>query len=183
MIRSWGVVSLTGAAQPWFGSVTTAAMVLAQVKENVILVPVSPADSKKFVAGDRIVIEPGTTSADTLLINSINTTTGILTCASEGNYQTHAHASGVIVMLSIACADVQLQAVDGAAATVWLGTDNTVTAIGGGSAFRQLQKVAAGSVPSEYRMEGSAKYNVGRTSDGWMIGTAADKVAVAAIVL
>lgn len=180
MIRSWGVVALTGSAQPWFGDVLTAAVALPRGDG---IIPVTLAATRRYKVGDRIVLDPLQTNQDTLLIESIFSAT-VLYCASEGNAPTHVHSNGVILQLSIPAMDVSLQAVDGNAATVWLGSDDTVTAIGGGSAFYQLQKVTAGQPPAGYREAGSigGSNNV-RTSDGWMIGTAADKVAVGAYVL
>jgi hypothetical protein len=177
MIRSWGLVVLTGAAQPWFSSLTTAAIALPADATGIILVTVSVADSKKFQAGDRILVEPGTANEDILLVGTINTTTGVLSCTSEGNAATHTHASGVLLALSIACMDVIIQT--NAAAAVWLGSDNTVTA-GGGSAFYQM--AATPTTPFRYTNAASS-HNVVRTSDGWMIGTGTQAVGVAAVIL
>jgi len=179
MIRSWGIVTLTGAAQPWFGDVTTAAVALPQGNG---IIPVTVAATKRYRVGDRLILDPEQTNQDVVMVSSIPSST-VLNCVSEGQAVTHTHISGAIVQLSIAVEDVILQAVDGNTAAVWLGSDNTVT-VAGGSAFHQLQKVASGAVPQEWREAGEASdANIVRTSDGWMIGTLNDKVGVASIVL
>lgn len=182
MVRSWGVVILTGSAQPVFGSVTTGAVPLTNRSTGQITVPVSVADSLKFQAGDRIVLDPGTVIStvpqqDTLLIDRIDTTTGIMYCKSEGDAPTHVHPNGTIVMLSIACRDIIVQSQ--AAGAVWIGTDKTVTAAGG-TGFYRLD--ATPSAP--FRLAGSAHTtNTDRTSDLWMIGTGTQTVSAAAVVL
>lgn len=178
MVRSWGVVSLTGAAQPWFGDVTTAAVGLGSAQG---IIPVAVASTTRYRVGDRIYLNPGQTDQDCLMVDTIPSST-ILSCRSEGGAKTNTHVTNTILQLAIPCSDIILQAVDGDAAAVWLGPDNTVT-VAGGSAFYQLAKVAAAATPNSFRFSGSARHNVARTSDGWMIGTAADKVAVSAIVL
>jgi hypothetical protein len=172
MIRSWGLVTLTGDAQPWFGDVTTAAVGLPSSNG---IIPVTVASTTKYQVGDRIVLDPDETNADTLLIDSIPSST-VLNCQIEGAAISHTHLNGAIIMLSIACMDVIIQS--NAAAVVWLGSDNTVTAAGG-SAFYQL--AATPSAP--FRESNCGDHNVVRTSDGWMIGTASQTVGVAAIVL
>lgn len=175
MIRSWGLVALTGVAQPWFGDVTTASVGLAP-HNGQIAVPV--ASTTRYRAGDRIILEPETANQDIFLVDGIKAGgTTVLLCHSEGDAPTHVHASGVILQLSIPCMDVIIQS--NAAAAVWLGPDNTVTAAGGSAFFR------VDPTPSTpFRLAGSigGSNNV-RSSDGWMIGTAAQTVAVSAVVL
>ena len=179
MIRSWGVVTLTGAAQPWFGDVLTAAVGLPQGNG---VIPVTVASTTRYKVGDRIYLDPGQSNQDLLLVSKIASAT-VLNCISEGGMVTNTHAIGALVQLSLAVLDVQIQAVDGNAGTVWLGTDKTVT-VKGGSAFRQLQKVAAAGIPIEWReINGPGNNNICRTEDGWMIGTASDYVCMAAVVL
>lgn len=181
MIRSWGLVAMTGSAQPWFGAVTTAAIGLPAASTGIILVTVSAADSNKFQVGDRIYVEPGTANVDVLLIGAINTTTGVMSCTSEGNATTHTHATTIIIQLSIVCADIIVQT--DAAAVIWLGSDSTVTNIGGGSAFYQLLPFATPAQPPVFRYSQSSTFNNLRTSDGWMIGTSTQLVAVSAVVI
>ena len=178
MLRSWGIVTLTGSAQPWFGDKCTAAVGLPLGNG---IIPVTVTSTTFYRAGDRIVIDPLTASQDLLIIDTVASST-VLNCRSEGGV-THTHLTNAIIVLSIACSEIMIQAIDGNSATVWLGTDNTVTATPGGTAFQQLQKVTAGLAPALFRMTNSVAYNWARTSDGWMIGTASDKVAVTAIVI
>lgn len=179
MIRSWGLVTLTGSAQPWFSDVTTAAVGLGSAAG---IIPVTVASTTRYIAGDRIVLDPEQTNQDTLIVDSIPSST-VLNCRAEGeNPTTHTHLSGAIIQLSIPCLDVILQSQG--AAVVWLGSDNTVTAAGAGSGFYALQPATAPAESNNFRLAGSiGNTNVCRTSDGWMIGTASQKVAVAAVVL
>ena len=179
MLRSWGIVTLSGSAQPWFGDKVTAAVGLGSAAG---IIPVTVASTTNYRVGDRIVLDPQQTNQDTLMVDSIASST-VLNCKSEGGAATHTHAVNALIVLTIACAEIMLQALDGNTATVWLGSDNTVTATPSGTAFQQLQKVAAGGAPSLFRYTNSVGTNWVRTSDGWMIGTAADKVAVIAIVV
>jgi len=170
---------LTGAAQPWFGDVLTAAVALPQGNG---IIPVTVAATARYQVGDRIYLDPGQTSQDLLLVQQVYSST-VLYCISEGQKLTHTHTVGALVQLSLAVLDVQIQAVDGNSGAVWLGSDRTVT-VKGGSAFRQLQKVAAAAVPQDYReANGPGNNNIVRTEDGWMIGTASDYVCMAAVVL
>ena len=179
MIRSWGLVTLTGSAQPWFSDVTTAAVGLGSAAG---IIPVTVASTTLYRVGDRIYLAPGTNTQDMLLVDSIPSST-VLNCRAEGeNPTTHTHLSGAIIQLSIPCMDIIL--VSQGAAVVWLGSDSTVTNVGGGTGFYPLQPATAPAQPNVFRLAGQVgNTNVCRTSDGWMIGTASQKVAVAAVVL
>ena len=173
MIRSWGLVTLTGAAQPWFGDVTTAAVGLAAGDGSI---PVTVASTTRYGAGDRIVLDPGQTDADTLIVQGIKSST-VLLCYSEDGSATHTHVTNTILQLSIPAMDVIIQS--NAAAAVWLGSDSTVTAAGG-SAFYRVDPTPS----TPFRLAGSVGgANTVRSSDGWMIGTSAQTVAVSAVVL
>jgi hypothetical protein len=145
------------------------------------VIPVTVGSTTRYRVGDRIVLDPEQTNQDTLLVERIVSGT-VMNCNSESNVPTHTHASGAIIQLSIAVIDVILQAPNGNAAAVWIGSDDTVT-VAGGSAFYELPATTAPAQPAEFRQSQSGGYNIARTSDGWMIGTAADKVGVAAEVL
>lgn len=174
MVRSWGLVVLSGAAQPWFGDVTTAAV--AAMPDGGII-PVTVGSTTRYRVGDRIYIEPDTANQDMLMIDGIPSST-VLNCRLEGGGKTHAHANTSIIQLSIPAMDVIIQS--NAAASVWLGSDNTVATAGGGSSFYRLD--ATPSTP--FRLAGSiGGANTCRTSDGWMIGTSTQGVLVSAIVL
>ena len=176
MIRSWGLVTSTGTAQPWFGDVTTAAVGLPS---NSGIIPVTVASTKRYRAGDRIVLDPEQTNQDTLLIDTIPSAT-VLNCRLEGNGTSHTHANGAIIQLSIACMDVIFDCVG--TGEIVLGTDNTVTAVPGGTAFKVLQPVTSPAQPNSFRLAGSiGGANTCRTSDGWMIG--AGTLLVSAVVL
>ena len=179
MIRSWGKVTVSGFAQPWFGDVLTAAVALPGSSR---IIPVTVGSTTRYRVGDRIYLDPGQTNQDLLLVQQIASPT-VLNCVSQGDALTHTHLNGALVQLHLEVIDVQIQAGDGNAGTVWLGSDNTVTASGGGRAFRQLQKVAAGQTPNDGRSGFGNDHNMGETSDGWLAGTSSDYVMMAAEVL
>ena len=85
--------------------------------------------------------------------------------------------NGTIIALNIACAQLIIGSIIGDVGDVWIGTDNTVTSSGGGSAFAQI--TPGGYLPPI----GVAQYNALRTTEAWMAGTLNDKVGVAAIVI
>lgn len=172
MIRSWGFVALTGAAQPLFGDVATAAIALPQGNG---IIPVTVGSTTRYRAGDRIVVAPGTANQDTLLIDTIPSAT-VLNCRSEGNATTHVHVTATVIQLSIACGEILLTGGVANAGNTFVGSDSTVTNIGGGSAFTY---VASGG---SYNM-GFPQWNSIRTSDAWVAGTAADTLGEAAIVV
>jgi hypothetical protein len=175
MIRPWGVQSLTGSAQPWFGDVLTAAFA-----------PVGDAGPQKvtvasttfYRVGDRIILGIGQAGANVLMVDRVFSAT-VLYCRSEGGAALKAWNNSTIIALAINVSLITFQGVDGNAAAIWLGSDNTVT-VAGGSAFRQIQKVAAGVIPDwwEYRTATSGQNSL-NTDLGWMIGTAADKILIA----
>jgi hypothetical protein len=172
MIRSWGLVTLTGAAQPWFGDVTTAAVGLPNGDG---LIPVTVASTTRYRVGDRFYLDPETNTQDILLVDTITSST-VLSCKSEGDAKTHTHGSGAVIQLSIPAAEINVQPLSTNTQTVFLGADNTVTNVPGGSVSREI---LPSSPPSANLSIG---YNIMRTSDGWMVGTAGDKVIVAATV-
>ena len=172
MIRSWGLVTLTGSAQPCFSDVTTAAVGLAAGDGSI---PVTVASTTRYRAGDRIILNPGQSDADTVIVQYINSAT-VLTCYSEDGVTTNTHISGTIIALSIACSEILLTSQVGNAGTAWIGSDSTVTNAGAGSAFTYM------SAGGFYNL-GSPTWNMLRSTEAWMAGTASDKVGVAAIVI
>jgi hypothetical protein len=179
MIRSWGKVQLSGFAQPWFGDTLTAAVALPRGDGTIV---VTVGSTTRYKIGDRIYLDPGKSNQDLLLIQTIQSST-VLICISEGGATTNTHANGALVQLHLSVIDVQIQALDGNAGAVWLGSDSTVTATGGGSAFRQLQKVTAGQTPNEWRSGYGADHDIAMTSDGWFCGTSTDYALFMAEVL
>lgn len=176
MIRSWGLVTSTATAMPWFGDVTTAAVALPGSSG---IIPVTVASTTRYRAGDRIVLDPEQTNQDTLLIDTIPSAT-VLNCRLEGDGKSHTHTNGAIIQLSIACMDVIFDNVG--TGEIVLGSDNTVTAVPGGSAFKVLQPVTSPAQSNSFRLAGSiGSSNTCRTSDGWMIGSGT--LLVSAVVL
>jgi hypothetical protein len=173
VIRSWGIVTLTGSAQPWFGDVTTAAFVPPKAG---VLATVKVANSAKYQVGDRIVLGAGSAGANILIVSQIPSGGVTLLCESEGGAALSAWPNSTIIQLNIACSAIKLQPQQANTGVVYLGSDNTVTNTGGGSAFEALSQLAAESF-------GIPQFDTIRTSEGWMAGTANDKVGVAAITV
>jgi len=183
-LRTLGLVTLTGTAQPVLGDVTTA---ITPAPPDGPYTTITVASNVLYQTGDRIVLEPGTTNADaytveqkTTILNGASTTQ--LQCRWEGGAGV-AHASGVILQLSLACIDTVVKPLSGGAGNVVIGSDATVTAVPAGSIITVIYKSAANVETMAWHMAGGSGNNVVNTADAWMIGTAGDKVAVYALVL
>lgn len=172
MIRSWGIVTLTGAAQPIVGDKITAAFVVPAAGQ---LAKVQVASTTRYQVGDRIILGAGQTGANILKVVQIISGT-ILGCESEGDAVLSAWVVNTIIQLSIACSIIKFQAITGNAGGVWIGSDNTVTNVGGGSAFEEILGGGNDSI-------GQPPANSIRSSEGWMAGTLNDKVGVAVVVV
>jgi hypothetical protein len=174
MIRSWGQVTLTGNAQPLFGDVLTAA--LNNVKPTNGFYIVTVGSTTRYQVGDRIIVGLGSgNKTNCLLIGQVEDATHLY-CTSEGDAPISAWAIGTLIALDIACAYVEIQSTLGNAGLIWLGSDSTVTNVGGGSAFKQITQ--AGSAPY-----GIPQWNTLRTNEFWFAGTLNDKAGVSAVVI
>lgn len=175
MIRSWGLQTLTGNAQPLFGDVLTAAF--KNVRQPNGFYFVSVAKAANYQIGDRIILGfGGGVPTNCLMVGGVNTGTNILSCISEGDAPVSTWANNTQIVLDIACSTLQIQSPLSNAGNIWLGTDNTVTNAGGGSAFAEI--VVSGA----YNF-GIPQWNTLRTSEAWMAGTLNDKAGVAAIII
>lgn len=177
MIRSWGIVAMTGVAQPIFGDALTVAFV-PPFGNNLGVLAV--ASTTRYRVGDRIILGVGQVGQNVVMVDGIKDATHLYV-KSEAGAPLNAWVSTTIIALAINCFKIEVQGVDGNAAATWIGSDNTV-AVAGGSAFTQLQKVAAGAIPPTWFIENDMAQDPLNTNIGWMIGTAADKVGVAAHV-
>jgi hypothetical protein len=175
MLRTFGIQTLTGSAQPLFTDVTTA-IVPQVIGDNFIKVKV--ANLAIYQQGDRITLAPGTATPCTLLVDSTDAANKYLLCQVEGgNNLRQAYPSGTVITLSLAAMEVIVQADNANAGVIYVGTDNTVTATGGGNVVYEV-------TPTDpFRMTNSGSNNTVRTSDGWMAGTAGLKVVCTAVVL
>jgi hypothetical protein len=178
MIVTFGVQTLTGAAQPVMGDVLTAALPIPPDGVDPI---VTVASTKFYQVGFRFTVDPETASQDSYKVAAILSST-TMQCSLEGTVG-HAHSNGAIIQLSISCADVCVQALNGGAGPVVIGTDNTVTVTPGGSVVKVLDKSTTPAEENEWRMTANGQYNTVNTADAWMIGTANDKVLVYALVI
>jgi hypothetical protein len=179
MIRSWGVVTLGATSAPWFGDVTTAAFV-PPTGNN--LGSLAVASTTRYRVGDRIILGADQAKPQIVMVDGITDATH-LAVKAEGGATLSAWISGTIICLSIRCFKVVIQAVDGNTGAVWIGSDKTVTNVGGGSGFFKLQIAAAAaqlSPPFDYADANGA--NALGTAEGWYAGTNGDKVAVAAYI-
>ena len=175
MIRTWGQQTLTGSAQPLFGDKITAAFV--NIKQTNGFYFMFVANASKYQIGDRIILGYGGSSpTNVLMVNAVNTSTNILSCISEGDAPVSAWPVNTQIVLSIACAQLLIQSATGNSGNIWFGSDSTVTNSGGGSAFAEI--LAGGAYTF-----GIAQWNVLRTTEAWMAGTASDKAGIAAIII
>ena len=171
MYRSWGLQTLTGAAQPLFNDKLTAAFAIPPSHIDPIL---TVANTAKYQQGERITLDPGQADADIVLVTNILTGT-TLQVSSQGAVL-HAHAINTVICLNIPCGGLIIFEPATDAGAIWVGSDNTVTNVGGGSAFYQITQ--GGNYPI-----GAYQWNAERTTDLWIAGTAADTVGVAAYVV
>lgn len=167
-------MTAVGTAAPLFGDVLTAAFVVPQ---NSGVDPImTVADTTKYQQGDRITLEPGTANVETVLVvNILSSTT--MQVSSQGS-PVHNHANGSVICLAIAAAEIIVQAPQANTASVWLGTDNTVTAAGAGNAIYEVVK----SLPP-FRAAYDAGWNKVRTDDLWIAGTSGDHYLSSAEVI
>ena len=172
MIRSWRFITMTGAAQPLFGDVLTAAFSNRAVNG---LYQATVADTTKYQVGDRVLFGFGQTNPNLLMVDQIVSAT-VLGLASEGGAAVASWINGSQLCLSIACAQVIAQSKAANAASAYVGSDSTVTNVPGGSAFGEV-------VVGNYWNYGGAPYNVVRTSELWIAGTASDKFGISALVV
>lgn len=160
-IRTFGVQTLTGTAQPWFGDALTAA-VIAQpqnVSNYQAKTIISVASTTKYRVGDYLIVDPGTANREGCGIAGIPSATTLMVSGL-----TKAHASAALVALNIKCFNVVIQNIGGTA--LYLGSDQTVTNVPGGSAFSYISI-------GGYWNYGYFNYNGLRSADGWIVGTAA----------
>lgn len=163
MIRTWRKQTLTGNAQPWFGDVLTAAL-LKPVRTQYVVLTV--ADTTLYQVGDRIWVNFGLLTGANLQyivkVNKILTST-TMQCQSESDAPVFPAANASIIALANACFRVDF-ATPANAAPVYLGTDNTVTSAGAGSAFLPL------AASSSFRYEKTTGLNPLHSDEGWMAG-------------
>jgi hypothetical protein len=172
MIVTFGKQTLTGAAQPLFTDTLTASLAVPPHDVDPIL---TVADTTKYQVGFRISIDPGQSDVDLVKVVAILSPT-TMRCSYEGATG-HPHAVNTVIGLAIAAAEITIQPSSGDANSVFLGTDNTVTNVGGGKTFYEV-------IPGQpYRMTNSGQYNTVNTADAWMAGTSAQTVIVSALVI
>jgi hypothetical protein len=178
VLVTFGLQTLTGAAQPVLGDVLTAALPVPQEKVDPII---TVASTTFYQVGFRITVDPYQSNQDSYKVVKILSGTK-LQCSLEGSAG-HAHANGAIIALSIAAADVRVGFPNGGAGPVVIGADNTVSVTPGGSAVAVLDVSTSPAELNEWRMTDSGQYNTVNTADAWMIGTAGDKVLNYALVI
>ena len=170
MWRTFRKQALTGSAQPIFGDKLTAAMA---VPINGVDPVITVADTTIYWEGDRITIDAGQATADTVrIIKKLTATT--MQVNNEGA-PLHAHAVNAIIALAIPATEILISGNGGA---VYLGTDNTVTSTGGGNVIYEILPGAS------FRDTYTANWNTVRTDDLWMAGGGvSDSAIVAAQVI
>ena len=173
MIRTWRLQTLTGAAQPMFGDVTTAA-IAASDGSNIVLVHVG--DTTLYQQGDRIVVGAGTGTSNILMVDVLTSST-VLQCRSEGNAPVSAYATNATIQLAINASDIRLYVMAGSLNPVYLGTDSTVTSTGGGNTFFQ----ATTNTPFLYTDTVTGN-NPTNTAEVWMAAPVSTQAIAFAIV-
>lgn len=173
MLRSFGLQTLTGSAQPLFADKITTGFIppLDQSKAFNLVV----ANSAIYQDGDRIILGAGSAGANVILVIGQPTGTTLL-CMSEGGAKVAAWPINTLIELDIACAEIIINAIVGNAGTTWLGSDNSVTNLGGGTAFAGINGGASFNL-------GLPQWNTIRTSEGWIAGTLNDKCGAVALVI
>jgi hypothetical protein len=181
MIRTWGFQTIGATAQPWFGDKLTAAFSNLKADNGFYFVAVAKAS--QYQIGDRIILGyGGANPTNCLLVEGVNTTTNILSCASEGNAPVSNWPNGTQIALDIACYGIVIQALATNTGIVYLGADSTVTAAGG-SAFYELVNVGATTQPGVFSFWKYDGQNPLRTTEGWAIASApAQSYAVSAYI-
>lgn len=177
MLRTFGVQTATGSAQPLFSDVTTAAIAIPS-DGYPIRVPVG--NTAIYQVGDRIILGVGQTQNNILLVEglSVPTGAGFLLCKSEGDAPVKPYPTAIPIALSIAAMEVIVQADTANAGIMYVGADNTVTSAGVGSVVYELSQSL-----EPFRMTNSGSHNVVRTTDAWIAGAAGLKWVATAVVL
>lgn len=170
MIRTFGLVTPGATAVPWFGDVTTAAIPLPANSQYIL---VKVANTAIYQVGDRIILNPQGTKRSVLKVNSIQSGT-VLQCQSEGDAAVPAWPTATTIALAINCWCIDFQGAGAGAVT--LGTDNTVTVVPGGSAFRVVQ-ATVGDIANVYSISKATGQDSLNTDEGWMIGTGSILIA------
>lgn len=174
MIRTFGIQTVSGAAQPLFGDKLTAAF--SNLKDNQGLYYLTVANSAIYEIGDRWILGVGSGSpTNCALVDHIVDATHVAV-ASEGNAPLSAWANSTVLMLDIACSQITLQSMVGNAGNIWAGADSTVTNTGGGSAFGQV------TIGGSWAY-GQGQWNTLRTSEFFFAGTLNDKVGNSALII
>lgn len=180
MIRTFGVQTLGTPSQPWFADVTTAAIVAQpqNANDNQTQTPVLVGSTTRYRVGDYFILDAGAANQERVNVAAITSSTilQVTNCAK-------AHASSAVIALDIFCFNVTIQLLDGGSGLAVLGTDKTVTATPGGTAFYELTKVASAAQPNVWAYSPNAAVDNLKTSDGWIIGTSGDKYIAAAYVV
>jgi hypothetical protein len=172
MQRTFGLQTLTGTAQPLFGDVMTAAMILPQANGVGII---TVANNKIYEPGDRLLLDPEAADQDIVLVQQrVPASTTQLYVISEGGVVLNPHANGTVIALSIPAGDVVVQANFGVTNAIYLGKDNTITNAGVGNVVYNV------TPNTPFRATYSGTHNTVRTSDFWIVGTAADKFIASA---
>lgn len=177
MVRTFGLQTLTGIAQPVIGDVTTAAVAVPFEGQDALI---TVANSAIYQVGDRIVLDPLTVNSTEYIVERIPSGTTLL-ARSHGN--AFAHASGAIIQLAPVCLDLVVLPNAGGAGPIFIGADNTITNAPAGNVIYRLEKIVAGTNGQPWHYGGGVGANILRASEVWTVGTAADTYFAYAVVL
>jgi hypothetical protein len=174
-IRGFGFQTLTGTAQPAFGTTLTAVVLPSPdmytgdtaPRSNKSIATITVANPNIWRKGDRVIVAPlatfevgNTAPQDVAQVQAINTGASTLTVMGL----TAAHAAGEFVVLAIQAARIRIRA---NADELYIGEDSTVSP----TAFTLVDFCLPGA---DYDIGQSSVGNVYGTAHYWVSGTAAD---------
>lgn len=179
-LRGFGSITLSGSAQPAFGTTLTAA--ITNITPDRYTGQLDPRSAQStasavvtsvafFRVGDRALVGPAAGPFDWAKITAItlgSSPAGTLTLQGL----TTTHASGEFVILSIPCAIYTLLPGSGNAGTLYIGEDNTVSA----TSLTLIAAITATQAAAgvSFTPNRSSTGNVLDTPHLWLKGTSAD---------
>jgi hypothetical protein len=165
-----------GTPQPLVGTKLTAAVAPAPATgfqpagspDTPVSIPVS--DSSMFLNGDRVILDvPSSGVEENVKVFSVPDSTHIQVSGIA-----HVHASGTYVRLAVLINSVYVQALDGNAGALYIGTQATMVKATGVFVIKKFQLVAASVEPNEFSSTRSGLANADDLGSLWIDGTTGD---------
>lgn len=165
-----------GTPQPLVGTKLTAAVSPAPATgsqpagspDTPVSLPV--ADSSMFLNGDRVILDiPSSGVEENVKVFSVPDATHIKVSGIQ-----FVHSSGIYVRLAVLINSVYVQALDGNAGALYIGTAATMVKATGVSVLAKTQLVASGVQPTEFSSTRSGLANADDLGNLWIDGTTGD---------